>query len=263
MYEFTADTPATARIRVPGGRCAVRAGTGRRITVTVAPWVRLSRTDRQAADNTAVTYEDGVLTVTAPAAGAAVLRTRPGLRLDVTLPAGSTLEFGSESADLDVRGDIAGLTADTGTGDVDVEDVTGDVRLGSTSGDVRLGTIVGSLSYRTDSGDLRVRGVVGSVHGDSASGDAFIGATEGEVEIGSVSGDLRISEARAGTIRATTSSGDVTVKVENGVEVRESLTTGSGDRHSDLGKGGASPEGAGELTLDITTKSGDITVRRV
>ncbi|MGW1048397.1 DUF4097 family beta strand repeat-containing protein [Streptomyces sp. NPDC002521] len=265
MYEFTANGPAMARIRVPGGRCAVRVGKDPGITVRVAPAVPWTKTNRLAADNTAVTYEDGILAVTTSGdgSGAAVLRSKPSVRLDVVLPAGSMLAFDAESADLDVHGSLAGLTADTGSGDVVAEDVTGDVRLDSTSGDVRLGRVGGSLSFTTHSGDLRVRSVGGSVHGNSSNGEAYLGTTEGDVQFDSESGDVHISAARGGAIRVTTSSGDVTVGVEDGIGVFQNLKTGSGDRHGDLAHGAPACDGAPALTLDVTTGSGDIAVRRV
>ncbi|MET8948732.1 DUF4097 family beta strand repeat-containing protein [Streptomyces sp. NPDC004542] len=258
MYEFTADGPVTAHLHVSGGRCAVHTGDGPTVTVDVTPAASWRPGDRKAAERTEVRFDAGVLTVRNGQAGA---WTDGSVRLRVTVPANSALTYASHSADLEAHGRLASLAADSGSGGVKADHITGDVRLEATSGDVELGTVGGSLTYTIRSGHLRVGHTAGPVRGTSASGDLRLGTADQDVHVETGSGDVRIGTVRTGTLHATTSSGDVTVGVEKGVGVRPTLRTNSGDRHGDLAHG-APADGFGEITVDITTTSGDITLRR-
>ncbi|MEV5432953.1 DUF4097 family beta strand repeat-containing protein [Streptomyces sp. NPDC052701] len=258
MYEFKADGPVTARVRITGGSCAVRAGDGPGVTVEVAPAVSWRSGDRKAADSTEVSYDNGVLSVDRGQPGD---RIKGRIRLTITVPAGSALEYASDSAGLVTSGPLAALVADTGSGAVEADSVTGDVRLDLASGDTRLGSVGGSLTFATRSGGVRVAHAGGPVSGRSASGDMRLGTAEREVRVETSSGDVRIETVRGGLVHATTSSGDVSVGVAPGLGVRPSLHTRSGDRHGDLADGAPS-EGGAEVTVDITTASGDITLCR-
>ncbi|MGW1506140.1 DUF4097 family beta strand repeat-containing protein [Streptomyces mirabilis] len=258
MYEFPANGPVTASIRIPGGTCTVRAGNGHGISVEAAPAAAWRSRDRKAAESTVVNYAGGVLTVLTGERGGWI---KGRVRLDVSLPAGSVLEFASDSADLEIHGRLASLTVDTSSGGVEAEHVTGDVRLDVASSDTQLGTVGGSLAFAARSGELRVDHTAGAVSGKSTSGDMRLGTTEGDVRLETSSGDVRIGTVHGGAVYATTSSGDVSVGVEKGLGVQPRLQTNSGDQRGDLAAGAPSAGGA-DVVLKITTASGDITIRR-
>ncbi|MFF6995257.1 DUF4097 domain-containing protein [Streptomyces sp. NPDC008313] len=259
MYEFTANGPATAQVRVPGGHCSVRAGQGPGVGVRVAPAASWRSGDRKAAENTAVAFEGGVLTVTTDRGS---VLSKPRVRVEVVLPPGSAVEFDSDAADLEVHGPVAALTADSESGGVKADQVTGDVRLDLSSGDAVLGKVGGCVTFVTSSGAVRVDHVAGRVAGTSSSGDLRFGVAEGDVLVKTNSGDVRIATACGGTVSATTSSGDVTIGVEEGVGVRPSLSTNSGDRRGELVEGARAGASGVEVSLDVKTSSGDITLRR-
>lgn len=258
MYQFPANGPIVASVRIPGGTCAVRTGDGHGISVEVAPATTWRSGDRKAADNTEVYYADGVLSVLTGERGG---RLKGRVRVDVALPADSVLEFTSDSADLEIHGRLASLTVDTGSGGVEAEHVTGDVRLDVSSSDTRLGTVGGVLTFAARSGGLRVDHAAAAVGAKSSSGDLRLGATGGDVRLETSSGDVRIAAVHGGAVYATTSSGDVTIGVEKGLGVQSSLQTNSGDQRGDLAEGAPS-NGGPDVVLKITTTSGDITVRR-
>lgn len=262
MHEFTTSGPITTAIRMSGGSCRITAD-GPGATVGVQPAAPGRAADRRAAAGTTVTFDGDRLAVRVPAgAGWRRAWTKGRVRVEIGLPGDSRVAFDSGSADLDVRGRITALQTDTGSGDIRADRVHGDVSAGSSSGTVRLGLVAGSLTFNTGSGDLRVEHVTGSVRSNSSSGSAVLGATEGDIDISTGSGDLRIGTAGGATVRAGTSSGRVTVGVSDGVGVRPELRTSSGSRRGELVSGIPAPSGGRELTLRISTASGDIDVHR-
>jgi hypothetical protein len=264
MYEFTTSGPIATAVRMPDGNCRITAGAPG-ATVQVQPGVPGRTADRRAAAGTTVTFDRDRLTVRVPKRAGwrpAWGRGRGRVRVEIGLPTDSRVAFDSGSAGLDVHGRISALKVDTGSGEILAEHVGGDVSVGSSSGAVRLGLVDGDVTLSTGSGDLRVEHVTGSVRGNSSSGDTDLGTTEGDVDISAGSGSLHIGTARGGTVRAGTSSGRVTVGVQEGVGVRPELRTSSGTCSGELVNGTPAPSGGRELTLRISTASGDIDVHR-
>ena len=262
MYKFTTNGPIATAVRMPGGNCRITAG-GPGATVQVQPAAAERTADRRAAAGTTVTFDGGRLTVRVPPrAGWRPAWIRGRVRVEIGLPADSRVEFDSGSAGLDVHGRVTALRIDTGSGDIRAEHVGGDVSVHSSSGAVRLGLVDGDVTVNTGSGDLRVERVTGSVRCNSSSGDTDLGTTEGDVDLAAGSGSLQIGMARGGTVRAGTSSGRVTVGAQEGVGVRPELRTSSGTCSGELVNGAPASSGGRELTLRISTASGDIDVHR-
>ncbi|MFE0419501.1 DUF4097 family beta strand repeat-containing protein [Streptomyces tendae] len=258
MYEFPANGPVTASVRIPGGKCVVKAAAGPGVSAEVQPAAAWRSGDRKAAEATTVDFHGGVLTVRTGEQGD---RPKGRIRVDVLVPAGSALEITSDSADVETHGQLSWLTVDTGSGQTKAEYVAGDVRLDVNSGDSELGTVGGALTFAARSGDLRVDHVGGPVSGKSSSGDMRLGTAECGLRVGTNSGDVRVGAVGGGAVHVTTSSGDVTIGVDRALGVRPVLRTNSGDRRGELADGAPST-GAGEIVLEITTTSGDITLRR-
>ncbi|WP_217170949.1 DUF4097 family beta strand repeat-containing protein [Streptomyces sp. AC512_CC834] len=258
MYEFQANGPVTASVQIPGGTCVVKATAGPAVTAEVTPAASWRSGDRKAAEATTVDFDGGVLTVRTGERGD---RPKGRIRVDLLLPTGSALEIASDSADVEAHGQLAWLTVDTGSGQTKAEYVAGDVRLDVNSGDSELGTVGGALAFAARSGDLRVDHVGGPVSGKSTSGDMRLGTTESGLRVGTNSGDVRVGTVGGGAVHVTSSSGDVSVGVDRAFGVRPVLRTNSGDRRGELADGAPST-GAGDIVVEITTTSGDITLRR-
>lgn len=116
-----------------------------------------------------------------------------GSDLRINVPANSSIDVGTISADIDVNGVRGGQTLHTVSGDVDA-DISGD-----------------SLSAESVSGDVNIEGdnADGDVSASSVSGDVMIFRAAGEVDAESVSGDVAIDEGSFDRVQLAAVSGDV------------------------------------------------------
>jgi DUF4097 and DUF4098 domain-containing protein YvlB len=236
-WEFPAEGPITARIKLASGSVAVTAAPTQTVTVSIsAP----GRGGEDVAHLAVVDYHDGQLTVSGPE-HSGLLRKSPGLDVAVTVPEGSALTVDTASADVHCAGELARLNASSASGDIQAERVTGISDVSTASGDVRVDR----------SGQVRVK---------SVSGDIQIDAVDGDATGQSVSGDIEISAVRTGEISVKTTSGDITVAVAAGTGVQLDLSTLTGDASSELEPEGQA--GTADATVTCRSVSGDVIVRR-
>ena len=214
----------------------------------------------------AVTERDGTVRVIVhvPDRGRLLrLRGEPELRMRITAPHGARLKASTLSADVRADGQLGGVELKTASGDVALPDVDGPVVVHTQSGDVRAGAVTGDLRTHTMSGDLVAGDVDGSVVVKTMSGDVTLGAVGGSLDASSMSGDLGVAGLRAGTAEMSSMSGDVDVAVARGTRVYMDVKTMSGDAQSGLPLSDEpGPAGGAELTLRVSTKSGDVRIRR-
>lgn len=131
--------------------------------------------------------------------------------LDIKVPAGSSLNIQTVSADIDVDG------------------IRGTQRLESVSGDVETLVLEAALDVRTVSGDANVRGQ-GKAPATLAtvSGDLTARGLQGEVEAKSVSGELDIDVADATRLRLKSVSGEINAQAGLTGSARAEIETVSG-----------------------------------
>ncbi|HTW49390.1 MAG TPA: DUF4097 family beta strand repeat-containing protein [Acidobacteriaceae bacterium] len=170
---------------------------------------------------------------------------------DITVPHGTQLEANSGSGDLRLQ-DVGGpLKAGTGSGSIQASGATGIVTLQTGSGDIRADLHAAQdVKAQTGSGGIHMQGVAGSLYAQTGSGDIEVAGqpTLGwKIHTGSGSVTLNTGSSRF-TLDATTGSGDV--------HSDPPLTThGSLERHhvqGDINGGGP--------TVQIVTGSGDIRI---
>lgn len=254
-YTFSTAQPLTLRVSNPAGEVEIIATETAQTSVEVIP---RNSSGQASAERTRVELSgDGTrLDVEAPEH-----RFTSGgrLRMSIRLPAGSSVDVSTASADVICRGSLAGLEVRTASGDVDADHVDGDVAISSASGDVALGTVTGSVECKTASGDVRAVGVEGGCRANSASGDVNIGSCGGDVFVRTASGDVQVRRAERGRVDITTMSGDVKVGVRRGTVVWIDASTMSGRTRSDLQSQDA-PEDGEVLSISVRTMSGDITL---
>lgn len=189
--------------------------------------------------------------------------------------------------------------------DVEVYDISGNVEVRSTSGSLLFSGLGGRLIAETISGDVRAEGYTSLARITTVSGDVTVRDARGEVEIHTTSGDVRVSgegitrlsaEAMSGDVQfdglfdpsarvqVSTHSGDVILRVPEGVRGRMELSTVTGDltaggpltlmpgddassrrgrnaKRYEFGPGAGSGA-TGGLQMDITTFSGDVRLVR-
>ncbi|GAB2653853.1 GIN domain-containing protein [Arenimonas aestuarii] len=132
------------------------------------------------------------------------------LDVEARLPAGLAYEIDLGSGDAEVN-NVASLSADVGSGDLDARAIAGAVTAKVGSGDIELDDI-GSLDLRSvGSGDLDASRIRGDVEvGSLGSGDITLDGVAGSVRVGRIgSGDLDVDDVAGDLVVDQLGSGDV------------------------------------------------------
>ncbi len=192
--------------------------------------------------------------------GAGSLSLRPGREgafgghspdVVIDVPVRTTIVIESTSGDLEADGLLGDQRYRTASGDITLRDAGGALSVEALSGDVEI-TSVGDITIaaRTVSGDLAVRaGTIGSLRVSTTSGDLRVAGRlsgPGPFAIETVSGDTLLAVAGDLRIEMQTVAGDVRSEVEAKTE------GGRGRRTMTIGSGGP--------TLAVRSMSGDLRV---
>lgn len=154
----------------------------------------------------------------------------------VTVPRGTKVTGENGSGDLSISG-VSGVDASSRSGEISLTDVTGDVKLDLTSGDVEIDRLTGKLDITATSGDVEVLHLKG-----------------GPVNVETTSGDLTLELDEANDVHAKGTSSDVEVTAPAG-GYQVSTETHSGDVDNELGN---DPDGS--HSIEARTVSGDVTL---
>ena len=174
------------------------------------------------------------------------------------------------SGDVTARGARGELRIDTGSGDVHAENLEGRVSLDTGSGDVTIsGLKNGALDIDTGSGSVTGSGLeTTETKIDTGSGDIRLdGISAPRLVLDTGSGSVRADlTGKVDMLSAETGSGNVTIRLPDGVGATLDLETGSGDFTVDVpvqlikkGEGSLRGQiGDGSSRIHIETGSGDI-----
>ncbi|MEU8487993.1 DUF4097 family beta strand repeat-containing protein [Streptomyces sp. NPDC048641] len=221
MQKFDTPSPVTAVLDIPAGRIQFIAADRADTTVEILPADKSKSRDVKAAEQTTVTYADGVLRIEATASNNRILGNSGSVEVTVQLPAGSRVQ--AKTAAAEVRG-VGRL------GDVTFEGAQALVKLDETAG-ARLTLQAGNI---------------------------LIGRLGGPAQISTQKGDLDITEATSGTVELRTESGDITIGAARGTSATLDAGTTYGRIHNTLKNTEGSTAG---LNIQATTAHGDITAR--
>lgn len=199
--------------------------------------------------------------------------------LYVQVPAGSSIDVGTVSADIEVAGV---------RGEQKLEAVSGDIETECGNADVSAGTVSGDVIMRGNGEDAET-------HSASVSGDVGLYKLAGEVFAESVSGDLDIDDGsfdrasfnvvngdvmfrselrRGGKLKAETVNGEVDLRFSGDVSGQFDIDTFNGDidncfgpkpkRTSKYAPGMelSFTEGDGNARVTVSTVNGDISICR-
>jgi DUF4097 and DUF4098 domain-containing protein YvlB len=145
-------------------------------------------------------------------------------------------------------------------------------RAATTNGDVGASGVRGDLSVVTTNGDVNVEDVAGFVRAESTNGDVTLRRTTGVRGVRTTNGDVDVElAAMRGDVTCATSTGDVTVRVGEGVAAAVELRTTTGtvavrdlpfeasaDRR---GYRAGRLRGADEPSLRLRSQTGDVVLR--
>ena len=256
-WEFPAAGPIEAGITTASGSVAVSAEPTEVVTVSLEP-AEPGRGDEEIISQFRVEFDHGRLEVSGPKNWG--LRRSGSVDVTVGLPAGSRCRISTASADVTCLGELGELNARTASGDVRAARVSGPAVIKTASGDAWLDEVTSEARLDTASGDLRVERSGADLVASTASGEVSVGSAAGNVTARTASGDVRVDRVTAGEVSLTTVSGDITVGIPAGTGVYLNLSALTGRLSSQLDE--AEEDGAGELSLQCRTVSGDIRVIR-
>ncbi|MFI8963827.1 DUF4097 family beta strand repeat-containing protein [Streptomyces sp. NPDC053493] len=217
MKSFATTAPIAAVLDVPAGRIRFVATDRTDTTVEVLPATAGKSRDEKAAEQTTVTYADGVLRITAPAADNQLFGASGAVEITVQLPAGSRVEARTAAAELRGVGRLGDVAFEGAYREIKIDEAAS-LRLSATDGDIEIGRLGGSAEITTERGDIRVAEALGgSVVLRTRSGDIAITAAAGVsatldagTDHGRVSNALKNDGSAGLDIRATTTRGDIT-----------------------------------------------------
>jgi hypothetical protein len=171
---------------------------------------------------------------------------------DITLPKTSGISATTGSGDVQIQDVGASVKAQSGSGSVHVNGVQGPATLGTGSGDIELQqTGPGDVKAETGSGSIRLQGLAGALKASTGSGDIEAqGQPTSDWKLSTGSGSVRLVVGNAHfNLDADTGSG--------GINVSQPITMqGSLNRHHVSGV-----VNGGGPTIRIGTGSGDIQIK--
>ncbi len=179
-------------------------------------------------------------------------RGRAQADVSILVPRDAPVTLGVVSAGSLVSGTNRGATLHTVSGDVVVDGVAGDVTVNAVSGTTTVRELDGALTVHTVSGDVVATGSIPRFQADGVNADVVL--------------DLHGTPDSA---RVNTVSGSVSVRLEDGVPYRCTVSTASGKLQFDdseiRGVRGSYVKQGGELSgqwldLKVNSVSGDIAV---
>ncbi len=179
-------------------------------------------------------------------------RGRASADVSVLVPRDARVTVGVVSAGALLSGTNRGATLNTVSGDVVVDGLAGDLSVNAVSGTTTIRDLDGALTVHTVSGDVVATGAIPRFSADGVNADVVL--------------DL---QGTPDTARVNTVSGSVSVRLEDGVPYRCTVSTASGKLQFDdseiRGVRGSYVKQGGELSgqwldLKVNSVSGDIAV---
>ncbi|MEU2774126.1 DUF4097 family beta strand repeat-containing protein [Streptomyces sp. NPDC007162] len=221
MQKFDTPAPVSVVLDIPAGAIRFIAADRADTTVEVRPADAAKGRDVRAAEQTEVSYGDGVLRIVIPAARNRILGNSGAVEVTVQLPTGSRVDAKAALAELRGVGRLGDVTFEGAQATVKLDE-TGGARLTLQAGDIEVGRLGGAAEISTQKGDIGIAEAVrGTVTLDTRHGAISVGAARGvsatldaATAYGRISNTLQNADgAGAGlNITANTSYGDITAR---------------------------------------------------
>ncbi|MFI2645618.1 DUF4097 family beta strand repeat-containing protein [Streptomyces sp. NPDC018610] len=277
MPSFDTPGPIAVTAHVGAGSVRFTAGDRSDTVVEVRPGDPERDKDVRAAEQTEVTYANGVLT----------LRTKERLfigptgvvAVTVDLPAGSQVDMTGSWTQVLGEGRLGEVRVKTSGGDVRL-DTTGPLQLTASHGSITVDRVEGSAEITTSSGSVRVGAVDGPAVLKNSHGTTVVGAATGELRVSGANGDidirraedsvtattangtLRVGEVVRGSVQLKTSYGAIEVGIREGTAAWLDAHSDSGQVRNTLTASKAPVETEETVKIHARTRYGTIDVRR-
>lgn len=278
MPSFDTPQAISATAHVEAGSVQIVAGDRPDTVVEVRPRDPGKDQDVRAADQTEITYVNGLLTVRTPKQRYLVGRTGT-VDVTVELPTDSRLDVTGAWTQVLGEGRFGEVRVKTSSGDVRL-DTTGPLRLTASHGSITVGRVEGTAEISTSSGSMRVGTLdgpavlknshgsttVGAATGDlrvsGANGDIDIVRAEGSVTATTAHGALRVADVARGTLQLETSYGAIEVGIREGTAAWLDVSSGHGQVRNTLTVSDRPEEAEDAVKVRARTRFGNIDVRR-
>ncbi|MEU8487606.1 MULTISPECIES: DUF4097 family beta strand repeat-containing protein [unclassified Streptomyces] len=278
MPSFDTPQPISVTANVAAGSIQFSASDRLDTVVELRPRDPKKDKDVRVAEQTEVTYANGVLTIRTPK-GRYLVGPTGSVDVTVELPTGSHIDTTGSWTQVLGEGRLGEVRVKTSSGDVRL-DVTGPLQLTASHGSITVDHVEGLAEITTSSGSLRVGVVdgpavlknshgsttVGTAIGDlrvsGANGDIDIRRAESSVTATTAHGTLRVGDVARGTVQLETSYGAIDVGIREGTAAWLDAGSGNGQVRNTL-TASDSPEKS-EETVEVRarTKFGNIDIRR-
>lgn len=127
------------------------------------------------------------------------------------------------------------VSVKTGGGGIELTDTTGNAKLQTSGGDIEAKNIIGNLEANTSGGGILADTIRGDVDADTSGGDVRLLKIDGRIRGNTSGGSVKVSLVGANRgISATSSGGDIEVKVPRATTANVNLSTSGGDVNLDL-----------------------------
>ena len=176
----------------------------------------------------------------------------------VSAPPGGYLKVDLATGQVRVRIPLKEAVVTTASGDVRLDKTVGRASITVASGDVLVSDVTGEAEVSAASGDVRIA-KAGDVVVNTASGGVRIDEAERTISIKSASGDVNVKRFGGSDLDINTMSGNATIGLIPGMEVRAKIRTLSGDFRNRIKP--MECERTDSMSLRVKSFSGDVTLK--
>ncbi|MEU3254491.1 DUF4097 family beta strand repeat-containing protein [Streptomyces sp. NPDC006997] len=274
------DTPAAISVTAHVSAGSIRFTADDRLdtVVDVRPRDPKRDPDVRTAEQTEVTFANGVLTVRTPKQRNLIGRTGT-VDITVELPTGSRVDMTGAWAQVLGEGRLGDVRVKTSSGDVRL-DATGPLQLTASHGSITVDRVEGMAEVTTSSGSLRVGRVDGPAVLKNSHGSTTVGAATGDLRVSGANGDidiaraessvvattahgtLRVADIARGTAQLETSYGAIEVGVREGTAAWLDVSSEHGQVRNTLASSTPPEQAEDAVRVRARTRYGNIDVRR-
>ncbi|GAA5056485.1 DUF4097 family beta strand repeat-containing protein [Nocardia callitridis] len=280
MPKFDTPEPISVTLELGVGNVRITASKRADTTVEVRASDGSDTSAVQAAEQTRVTFANGVLNVAGPKPRIFDFsRDTKSIEVTIELPDGSEFSGKTHVGNLVGTGRLGECTfktavgnvqlartgplrANTSAGHITVRQVTGDVVVDTSTGKVDLGEVDGAVEVKNSNGDTEIEAATGNVRVRSANGSVTIGRPGADVVVRTSHGAVRLAEVVRGSVEIATGMGELTVGIAEGTAAWLDMNTSFGQVHNLLDNTTAPDKSDETVEVRGRTSFGDITIRR-
>jgi len=171
------------------------------------------------------------------------------------IPDDIDFRFNTGSGDLQIDDLKIELRSNLGSGDIELRDLTGDIDVNTGSGDIDVDNLEGELNANTGSGRIEIADSKGNLDVNTGSGNIRLNRITGAFGVNVGSGDITaIGLNITGSSSFNSGSGNTEVVLASGLDYDISVNSGSGDAILDFNGN----EIEGEIVMKANKRNGRI-----